>query len=188
MIAEAAGDPADPWAVGDGWRMNGTATASIALEHDGVAAVIEARAAGRAWTLETPGGSVTAHLADGVLHADGARIRAAIVRDGAAITVIEDGASHAFTLTDPLAPPPGDAAADTRLVAPTPARVGSVFVQAGDVVRRGDKLLILEAMKVETTFTAPRDGIIETVHVEPDALIAEGAQLITFVALADDAA
>jgi biotin carboxyl carrier protein len=47
-------------------------------------------------------------------------------------------------------------------------------------VARGQKLLILESMKVETTVAAPHDGVIDAVHVRPDELLKEGARLVSF--------
>ena len=183
VLAEAAVDAADPWGAGDGWRMNGTAAARLTLLHGGQAVEVAVRAAGGgAWVLDLPGGPVTARLADGGVALDGARTRLRILRGDAAVTIIHDGSNHVFTVADPLAPPEAAAAADAKLVAPTPARVDRVFVQAGDAVVKGQKLLILEAMKVETTFSAPRDGVVEAVHVQADELIAEGARLVTFLA------
>ena len=184
-LAQAATGHADPWSLGDGWRMNGTAQASLTLLHDGQTVIVSAQEAGAAWLLGLPSGAVTARLADGAVELDGARTRLAAVQDGAAITIVHQGINYLFTVADPLAAPELAAAADARLVAPTPARVDRVFVKAGDAVLRGQKLLILEAMKVETTFSAPRDGVIEAVHVQADELIGEGARLVTFVAEAE---
>ena len=183
VLAEAAVDAADPWGAGDGWRMNGTAAARLTLLHGGQAVEVAVRAAGGgAWVLDLPGGPVTARLADGGVALGGARTRLRILRGDAAVTIIHDGSNHVFTVVDVLAPPEVAAVADAKLVAPTPARVDRVFVQAGDAVVKGQKLLILEAMKVETTFSAPRDGVVEAVHVQADELIAEGARLVTFLA------
>ncbi len=189
VLAEAATDPADPWGAGDGWRVNGGAAAGLSLEHDGTQVQVAARAfGGGAWVLDLPDGSVTARLVPGAVLLDGARVRLTILRAGATITIVRDGANTVFTHTDPLAPPADAEAADARLVAPTPARVGSVFVQPGDAVVKGQRLLVLEAMKVETTFAAPRDGVVEAVHVRADELVQEGARLVTFVAAADGGA
>ena len=46
-------------------------------------------------------------------------------------------------------------------------------------MKRGTPLLILEAMKMEHTVTAPRDGKVAEVHFAAGALVSEGAQLLT---------
>jgi pyruvate carboxylase len=61
--------------------------------------------------------------------------------------------------------------------APIPGAVTSVAVEAGQVVKQGDKLLVMEAMKMQTTVVAPISGRVEKVvakpgqHVEPKDLL-----------------
>lgn len=52
------------------------------------------------------------------------------------------------------------ASGDDRLVAPMPGVVVSVQVKPGDAVTEGQPLLVIESMKLETTLSAPRDGVI----------------------------
>jgi 3-methylcrotonyl-CoA carboxylase alpha subunit len=182
------GDPWSPWGVADGWRMNGTASARVDLRQgDGLPVAIEAWRDGTAWRLELPSGSLLALLEpadDGrsILTMNDSRTSLRIVRRGDAVTVIHRGRNHDFTRIDRLSPPEAEGAADAQLIASTPARVVAVFVQPGDTVTKGQKLLILEAMKVETSFAAPRDGVVDAVHAIQDELVAEGATLVTFVA------
>jgi len=51
-------------------------------------------------------------------------------------------------------------AADDRIVAPMPGVVVSVAFKPGDAVKEGQPLLVIESMKLETTLSAPRDGVI----------------------------
>ena len=61
--------------------------------------------------------------------------------------------------------------------APMPATVAKVLVSVGAKVRRGDPVIVLEAMKMELTIRAPRDGIVAAVHcregdlVQPDRVL-----------------
>ncbi len=59
---------------------------------------------------------------------------------------------------------PGD---PNQIGAPTPGLITGLFVQAGDEVKRNDKLLSLEAMKMQSTIYAPKDGKIAKLLVEP---------------------
>lgn len=52
-----------------------------------------------------------------------------------------------------------------EIKAPMPGLVIDVPVKAGDAVKEGDSLLVLEAMKMENALTSPRDGIVKTVAV-----------------------
>ena len=53
-----------------------------------------------------------------------------------------------------------------RVVAFIPGLIQKVFVKMGDKVKRGDKLLILEAMKMQNILNAPIDGIVRVVPKE----------------------
>jgi 3-methylcrotonyl-CoA carboxylase alpha subunit len=183
----AAAADASPWAVTDGWRMNAAPAATIVLRHDGHDEQIVAMpAGGQRWRLDFSGSVKTASLlpagTDGdyrlVLGDQSIRLR--ITEDRDAISVFHEGAGFVFHLVDRLAPPDISSTGEDKLVAPTPARVAAVFVKAGAHVAKGQKLLILEAMKVETTFTAPHDGVVDNVLVGQDEMIAEGAVLVTF--------
>ena len=67
---------------------------------------------------------------------------------------------------------------DGRLVAPMPGRVVAVSVAKGQAVRRGDPLMVLEAMKMEHTVAAPADGVVSEVWFAAGDLVEEGAELL----------
>lgn len=73
----------------------------------------------------------------------------------------------------------GHGAADSSVRAPMPGAVVSVSVKAGDAVSKGQTLLVMESMKMETTIIAPRDGVIEAVHFEKGQTFDRDALLLT---------
>ncbi|MBV1868666.1 MAG: acetyl/propionyl/methylcrotonyl-CoA carboxylase subunit alpha [Marinosulfonomonas sp.] len=82
-----------------------------------------------------------------------------------------------FDIPDPLAV--GTEVGGGNLVeAPMPGLVKGVFAQAGQVVTAGDRLAILEAMKMEHTLAAPRDGIVAEVLVSEGTQVEAGAPLV----------
>lgn len=56
---------------------------------------------------------------------------------------------------------------DDILRSPMPGRVMSVMVRPGDTVTAGDEVCVVEAMKMEQSILAHRDGVVKTVFVQP---------------------
>ena len=65
------------------------------------------------------------------------------------------------------------------VVAPLPGGVISIAVKVGDTVSAGDTVVMLEAMKMENSIRAGRDGRVASVNVNPGDSVLEGATLIT---------
>ena len=68
--------------------------------------------------------------------------------------------------------------AGNALTAPMPGKIIAVKAKAGDSVKAGDPLIIMEAMKMEMTLEAPRDGVVAEVSAKVDALVADGEMLL----------
>ncbi|MFV2038180.1 MAG: acetyl-CoA carboxylase biotin carboxyl carrier protein subunit, partial [Paracoccaceae bacterium] len=66
-----------------------------------------------------------------------------------------------------------------EVLAPMPGVVKAVFARRGDRVKNGERLAILEAMKMEHTLVAPRDGMIAELLVKEGEQVAAGTALIT---------
>jgi 3-methylcrotonyl-CoA carboxylase alpha subunit len=97
---------------------------------------------------------------------------------GSKVTVFRDGFALAFTKPDPFAERV-QTASSGRMTAPMPGIVKLVAAKAGAYVKKGDMLLILEAMKMEHRVTALRDGIIAEI-VMAGAQVKEGSTLAAF--------
>jgi pyruvate carboxylase len=69
------------------------------------------------------------------------------------------------------ATPKADAGNPAHIGAPMPGVVASVAIQPGKAIRKGDLLMTIEAMKMETALNADRDGTVKAVHVQPGAQI-----------------
>jgi len=66
----------------------------------------------------------------------------------------------------------------SELTAPMPATVVAIKVKPGDEVKKGDILIVLEAMKMELPVRAPADGRVEAIHCQPGELVQPDRSLI----------
>ncbi len=183
-----AADPWSPWLADDAWRMNTDGVELLLLGHGADSANVPVHTApDGSLLLGLQGGSVRVSGAEAPrgsmrLRLDGVPASASIVRHGNGLTVIMHGANYDFQVLDPLSPPPAADAGSGKLTAPIPARVTRVLVAAGDHVARGAALVVLEAMKMELTISAPADGVVAAVKHGVDEMVQEGAELVTFEA------
>lgn len=103
--------------------------------------------------------------------------RAIVVRSGERLLVSLDGRAHVFALGEEARR--GAAATGTGVaVAPMPGKIVRVLVAAGDAVEAGDPLVVLEAMKMETTLRAEVAGTVRVIAAEAGAMVEAGAVLV----------
>ena len=88
------------------------------------------------------------------------------------------GNGYDFDVADPLDRDAGLAGDGNLIEAPMPGLVKAVFARQGQAVRAGDRLAVLEAMKMEHSLLAARDGVVAEVLVEPGAQVEAGAALV----------
>jgi len=65
------------------------------------------------------------------------------------------------------------------LKAPMPGTILDIKISSGDVVKRGDILFILEAMKMENEITSPKDGVIKDINITKGASVSTNDVLAT---------
>ena len=102
------------------------------------------------------------------------------------LEVLEGEAAKAPAPAPAAAPAPAPAAAPAAasaaggqsIDAPMPGNIISVNVKPGQAVKKGDVLLILEAMKMENEIMAPVDGTVANVAVAPGQTVQSGQQLL----------
>lgn len=109
-------------------------------------------------------------------HTDGRRTVFFELNGQSRTVTIEDRALESLIVRRPKA----EAGDPNQVGAPMPGSVVTVAVQAGDAVAKGQKLLSLEAMKMETTIYAERDGKIAEVLVRPGVQIETGDLVVRF--------
>lgn len=180
--ARASGDPFSPWHRVDGWRLNQGSHHKFVFRdgEERYEAEVEFRPqgyglqiGGRAYALDV------GRLQDGrmQLRLDGRSYSARAVLDGEDWHLFTGGACFRLRLEDELHGVDIEAGGAT-LAAPMPGKVIRVLTQSGARVAKGDALVILEAMKMEHTITAPRDGVVAEVFFGAGDLVSEGAELL----------
>lgn len=108
------------------------------------------------------------------------RLRAYVTSDKGATYVGLDGQTWTLTKPDPQRTRNSGAAGSEAgaLTATMPGLVLDVLVKPGDVVAKGDTLVLMEAMKMELRITAPLDGVIGAVGCAAGQVAERGALLV----------
>lgn len=191
--AVVSANPADPWGNARGWRLNSAYQRQLSFTDDYSAGTdlkaykigITYHAAG--WRLEV--GGIDAELsltardgADLSIKLGASAIHGSVRRDGDVFHVFTGGSHFMLAYEDPMAHAGELEAADGRLTAPMPGKVVAVLTAGGKQVKKGEPLVIMEAMKMEHTIAAPSDGLVEEVLYQVGDQVADGAPLLAFKA------
>jgi 3-methylcrotonyl-CoA carboxylase alpha subunit len=181
----------DPFSHRDGWRAYGVATRRFGFNFHGASYT-----------------ATLSYLHDGVLHlsvgegddavsaplvwrAEGDTLQVSFAGQSARVQVFveiqaHEDVAHVFTpqgatritVVDALAHAGDSQEAGGRLTAPMPGKVVSFAVAAGDKVKAGQPLAVMEAMKMEHTIAAPADGEVLELLYAPGDQVTEGAELL----------
>ncbi|MGW0895352.1 acetyl/propionyl/methylcrotonyl-CoA carboxylase subunit alpha [Saccharopolyspora sp. NPDC002578] len=173
----AAAEPddavADPWQVPGGWRLGEPAWSTWRYADAEVR--VRGRAADAEVSLDGEAGPASA-----VLHGDRLTVtyrsrvrRYRRAREGDTTWLAADGRTWAVTEHRLLAErAERGAGSGGAITSPMPGTVLSVEISAGQEVRRGQTLFVVEAMKMEHTVTAPLDGTVTSVTARPGTPVA----------------
>ncbi|MEX2617910.1 MAG: biotin carboxylase N-terminal domain-containing protein [Alphaproteobacteria bacterium] len=182
-------DPHSPWHARDGWRLCGAAETVFHFTdgtvRNGPVMTIRAipEAGGHRLTMDGCDMLVRGALDnDGAMLAEigGARMTATVRRDGDSMQIVMPGHSHRLLRVDPAAIAARQApAAGGRLTAPMPGRIVAIHTAAGDRVRAGQALVVLEAMKMEHIVVATADGVVAQLRCAAGDQVADGDELLT---------
>ncbi len=185
--ARRADDPHAP----PGFRLlRGTPPARVALEGpDGEHDVAYRLGAARGdTTLELDGTTIALRdLTPGAVRVtgdDGVERHCRVARYGDT-TFVDDGERSTAWRTRPRLPDSDAALVAGGPVSEVPGTVVEVLVAPGDTVTAGQRLVVLEAMKMEHPALAAADGVVETVHVEVGQYVEAHATLVTLGAAGD---
>jgi acetyl/propionyl-CoA carboxylase alpha subunit len=140
---------ASPWSAMHGFRINAAPTARVVLRYCGEAYSVASSQLAGSWPL----------------HA------------GEAMIVFDHGDVYEFTLDSGARAADEASPGDGAILSPMPGKIVSVAAKANASVKKGDALLVLEAMKMEHTLTAPFDGKVVELKAKAGDQVSEGVVL-----------
>lgn len=191
LLRDALARPASPWALTDGWRLTGRAERRIALSCKGETVTVTAISSGEGWTLVLSGTDETRIFAQGHASKNGQttvldarigerRYNATLVADGDHRHVFHAGQTFVVERLPDL-----QRTADTKiggggLRAPMPGAIIALLAEPGGILKTGEPLLVMEAMKMEHTIVAPSDGMLASFHFAVGDQVLAGAELVDF--------
>lgn len=162
-----SGPVVDPWDVPSGWRVGGPAGFSVRL--DSGDRQVTVRVVGDSVSVD--GGdpvAVSASVDGSVLRLtyDGRTYRYRLAKSGSVRWLASEGRTWALAEHSLLEESAGSSADGGPVTSPMPGTVLVVKAAVGDRVAAGAPLLVVEAMKMEHTITAPVDGVLTELHVQ----------------------
>ena len=161
-----------PWDATDAFQLSGVRRLALPITAEGETLV--------AVIIYGPQGPV--------LSVEGVRAAsdAVTVADGQAVYVLRHGRQTKVTLRDATLDEAGDQDKSGLVRAPMHGKVLSLLVEQGARVARGQRVAVIEAMKMEHTLVAPIDGTVTEIAVAPDAQVAEGGKVMVIAAAANE--
>ncbi len=167
--ADAARSPhTSPWDADDGFQLSGPRRQIVPILADGEKATAQVIQEARTTTVTIDG---VAAAADAVA-----------VATSDAVYVLRCGRQTKVAFRDLSLDEGGDGSSGGTVRAPMHGKVLALLVEEGAAVTRGQRLAIIEAMKMEHTLVAPLDGTVSEIAVAKDDQVAEGAKMIVIVA------
>ncbi|HXZ60158.1 MAG TPA: biotin carboxylase N-terminal domain-containing protein [Steroidobacteraceae bacterium] len=179
-----------PWAVRDGFTPNLPAVVAYALSWKGHAHSVELGCrAGRPVSATVDGRTLlqVADLSCSDDTAGAATVAARLVErrrqahcrvEDAQVILWEEDARYEFVVEDPRAREFSASASTGGLTTPLPGVVVSVPVSVGQKLAAGEVLMVIEAMKMEHTITAPYAGTVQAIYFGRGDRVPEGSQLL----------
>ena len=178
-------DAYSPWHLRDAWRLNLPARWRVSFDvAEELANVsVQITSAGFEFRLHDRVYQVVGHRLQGAgmrVAIDGYLSEVSVVERGGVVYIFDGPERFQVVRHDPVAMAEATEHSSGGLNSPMPGKIIAVKTEAGATVSKGDALLIMEAMKMEHTITAPADGIVATVNFSQGDQVEEGVELVTF--------
>jgi 3-methylcrotonyl-CoA carboxylase alpha subunit len=182
-VAAQSNDPYSPWHLVNGWQMNLNSFKKVFFcdnnrEYEAIihytTKAITIRVGDKSFSVSgliDEQGDLAATLNDTHVHVT-------VVRQGSLLTLLHGGSSYQMTFIDKTVPDTQKESSPGGLMSPMPGRVLAILVNEQAKVKKGTPLMVIEAMKMEHTISAPVGGVVSAIYYPVGALIGEGVELL----------
>ena len=176
------------WSTAGGWRANANHTETLALlcnqEEVHVGVKHQRHGTEDAWELSVGDNSynVKGKLVDSALHAtiNGYKSTFTYSDNDGVFTLFNKDTHAKFSLISASLGDDNDDNGDANFSAPMNGTIVAHLVEKGVLVKKGEPILVMEAMKMEHSIIAPHDGAVEEFFFNPGELVDGGATLLAF--------
>ncbi len=184
-LAKNSADFNSPWFQRDAWRLNGDYQTMIKLWFNNKRIIT---------TLILQDGGYLFQLGDEkytiefeweteqklTIHFNQQRVTATIITSDQELHIFQNGEHYRVWRKNPLSDQYYLSSTENKLTAPMPGIIVDILTKPGEKVKKGDRLVILEAMKMEHTLFAPFDGQIKQIFYNTGDSLTEGVKLLEF--------
>ncbi len=185
-VPGGGGDRYSPWRLRDGWRLEGKGSFELRVIDNGKPRSVRVQFEAHGLRLHFGKSSAEAMAwsmsGDDLAFTLGRKhVEASVLwQDEAVVVALAEGVWR-LNLAESRVKPADERAAPGRLTAPMPGKIVALLVGRGDKVKRGQILLVLEAMKMEHAMAAPADGVVAELHCAAGDPVSEGAALLSVI-------
>lgn len=182
---QSTADPNSPWAASDNWRVGDDRTQRISLQHENESHQLVVSEHLDYWDIETSG----KHFRVEALSSNGPELtllindtihESVVLNTADSIRLLLGNTPYNLTLLDATKALDTTEQKNERILSPMPGKIISCSVKAGQDVKKGQTLMVLEAMKMEHAIQASHAGEISEVYFALNDQVEEGAVLLAF--------
>ncbi len=182
---QATADPCSPWAGSDSWRPGGAEAQKVRLQYGDQLIVLTIRERQNSWNIETLNKQflvepLAKDLPEIKLLINGSMHQSVTLKTGNTLKGLLGNVPFSFTLLGAAMASDSTEQQKDRILSPMPGKIIACSVKAGQAVKSGESLMVIEAMKMEHAIQAPHEGTIEEVYFTLGDQVEDGETLLAF--------
>jgi 3-methylcrotonyl-CoA carboxylase alpha subunit len=178
-------DPNSPWTASDYWRVGESQTQRLNLQYEHNEIELAIYTHNNGWNIKIQDNTFRVEIlasegSESSLLINDLRYESVVLQSANTLRVLLGNVPHKFTLLDKGTVADNLHQQKDRIVSPMPGKIISCTARAGLHVKKGETLMVLEAMKMEHALQAPHAGEISEVYFSLGEQVNEGETLFVF--------